>query len=225
MFNSTSTPIVLYPLQVHCGVKNRRDTLEFDFRARFSKYGDLWSFDVQEIHVDKKDRHSMSEIQIKISFDNEESRNIAIQREGGKIYDDKMKITPRFGELYNFKDIRSKTLSNPHVDINELMHCNNYWDKQLYPIEIIKEALQNPSNEFYTDPYGWACRDGPKCHFLFCLHPSIQYPFLIHLCSPTRSVQNVLHVRRQCVHEIARMLWNQYKEVETCFAAQLRIRG
>ena len=213
MSASGDKPIVLYPIHIVRGVKYKHNCLEADFRNRFSKYGKIWSLNVDEIELEKRNE-ALSPIQIKISFGNAKSRDLAMKWERGKLYDNRVLcIRPRFAELYDLDQIIAKKQRKPHIDINKLMDCNKYWDKQSYPTDIIREALQNPSNEFYSDPthvFGDVMLDrkASNHYLLFCLHPSIQYPFLNHLCSPTRSVENVLHVRRQCVNEIARMLWN-----------------
>ena len=79
-----------------------------------------------------------------IGYDNEESRNNAIKTETGSLFmNQKLRVSVYYTQLYDRKQLISLKLKHPNIHINVLQNCNNYWNEEIYPEDIIDDALKN----------------------------------------------------------------------------------
>ena len=188
--DNNGQPIVLHQLIIFRGiVDNTQYGLEQKLREIFSKYGKICKYILSGLKI------------IKICYDNEESRDLAVQHENCKIVTsqscESLSIGPYFSLLSNGKQLISSKLKYPNNDINQIQNCDNYWNKQLYPPYIVQHGLKNGIFEI---------RQTVGRFNIHCYHKDISHPFIIHMASENKIKQHIICIRPQSRYEIGIML-------------------
>ena len=70
----------------------------------------------------------------------------------------------------------------------ELQKCNNYWNKELYPKDIVEYGLNNGISEV---------RETAGRVNILCYHQNVAHPFIIHMASENRIKEHIIHIRPQ----------------------------